>query len=92
MFLFILREKASNCVVQEKFQHFGDTVSHVFYEVFISLLYLHTETVNLPTKDNALYPQIADNTKYFLYFQDCLGALDGTHIPAHIPAVDGVVY
>ena len=28
---------------------------------------------------------IEDNPKYASYFQDCLGALDGTHIDTHIP-------
>ena len=91
MFLFIVRERASNCAVQEKFQHFGDTVSHVFYKILTLLLHLYIETVNLPIKDDALQPRIPDNRKYFLYFQNCLGALDSTHIPAHVLTVDGAV-
>lgn len=35
MFLYIVGEGASNRAVQEKFQHSGDTVSHVFHEVLI---------------------------------------------------------
>lgn len=56
------------------------------------MLHLHAEIVNLPTKDDALHPRIADDTKYFPYFQHCLGALDGTHIPAHVPAAEGAAY
>jgi hypothetical protein len=33
-------------------------------------------------------PQIYNNTKYYLYFKDCLGAIDGTHIQAHISSED----
>ena len=92
MFLYIAGKGAFNHTVQEKFQHSGDTVSHVFHEVLSSLLYLHAETVNLPTKDDVLHPRIADDTKYFPYFQDCLSALDGTHISAHVLAADGAAY
>lgn len=35
---------------------------------------------DLPTKDNALYFQIVEDTKYYLYFQNCLGKLKGTYI------------
>lgn len=62
MFLYIVGEGASNRVVQEKFQHSDNTVSHIFHKVLGSLLHLHAETVNLPTKDDALYPRIAENT------------------------------
>lgn len=91
MFLYIVGERASNRAVQEKFQHSSYTVSHVFHEVLSSLLHLHAETINPPTKDDALHPRIANDTKYFPYFQNCLGALDGTrtHTLAHIPTTDG---
>lgn len=48
--------------------------------------------VNLSIKDNALHPQILQDRKYFPYFQDCLDVLDSTHIPAHVPAIDGSIY
>lgn len=55
-------------------------------------MHLHAEIVNLPTKDHALHQRIAEDKKYFPYFQDCLGVLDGTHIPAHIPSINGAAY
>ena len=30
--------------------------------------------------------KIRNNYRYFPYFEDCIGALDGTHIAAHIPS------
>lgn len=48
MFFYIVGERASNQVIQEKFQHFGDTVSHRFHEVPSSLLHLHAKIVNHP--------------------------------------------
>lgn len=32
------------------------------------------------------------DSKYFPFFQDCLGALDGTNIPAHVPFINGATY
>lgn len=55
-------------------------------------MHLHAEIVNLPTKDHALHQRIAEDKKYFPYFQGCLGVLDGTHIPAHIPSINGAAY
>ena len=92
IFLFIIGEGASNRAVQEKFQYSGDTVSHIFHEVLNSLIPLHAEIVNLPTKDDVLHPRIGEDTKYFPYFRNCLGALDGTHIPTHVPSLMGAAY
>jgi hypothetical protein len=30
--------------------------------------------------------RILDDIKYFPYFDNCLGVLDGTHIPIHVPS------
>lgn len=44
------------------------TIFHIFHKIFTFVLYLYTKTINLSIKNNALYPLIIDNTKYFLYF------------------------
>lgn len=92
MFLYIVGEGASNRAVQEIFQYSEGTVSHIFHEVLSFLLHLHTEIINLPTKDDAIHPRIAEDSKYFPYFQDCLGELDGTHIPTHVSSINGAAY
>ncbi len=92
MFLYIVGEGAPNRAVQEKFQYSEGTFSHVFHEVLSFLLHLHVEIVNLPTKNDAIHPRIAEDSKYFPYFQDCLGELDGTNIPAHVPSINGAAY
>lgn len=55
-------------------------------------MHLHAKIVNLPTKNHALYQRIAEDKKYFPYFQDCLGVLDDTHIPTHILSINGAAY
>ena len=41
--------------------------------------------VKLPTQNTRLHESILHNERYFPYFQDCIGAIDGTHIPAFVP-------
>jgi hypothetical protein len=36
--------------------------------------------------------RIIDDDKYYPFFEDCLGALDGTHIPVFVPAKDSARY
>ena len=88
MFLQIVREGASNRMVQERFQHSGETVSSVFHEVLEVLLILHKKAVHQPTNPKPLAARITEDTKYNAYFKNCLGALDGIHLPVHVPAID----
>ena len=46
----------------------------------------------LPTTDTPPSSQIADNPKYSPYFDDCIGALDGTHIAAYISTIEQARY
>lgn len=92
MFLQIVGEGSGNRAVQERFQHSGDTVSHVFHEVLEALMILHQKIVLLPNSDTPLADRIAKNSKYFPYFENYIGALDGIHIPAHVPAAEAAPY
>ena len=53
---------------------------------FSSNLFYNTY-MRLPTACDPVPPKICQNTKFWPFFKDCLGALDGTHIyslpPAH---------
>jgi hypothetical protein len=56
------------------------------------MLLLHQSTVHLPDPQLGPHDNILHNNKYYPYFKDCLGALDGTHIPIHVAAVDRIPY
>ena len=47
----------------------------------MALLILYKHVVKLPTADTPIPPRIAENTKYTPFFDNYIGALDGTHIP-----------
>ena len=46
----------------------------------------YTKWVPLPP--NEVPPEIANNDKFFPYFEDCLGAIDGSHFHAKVSADD----
>jgi hypothetical protein len=60
--------------------------------VLDALLILYSRVVHLPTSTTPPSSRITDNPKYTPYFDDCLGALDGTHILAHVPAIEQARY
>ncbi|KAI9906535.1 hypothetical protein PsorP6_004473 [Peronosclerospora sorghi] len=86
IFFFICGQNASSRLTQERFQHSGDTIHWNFKRVLQALVELHTAVVTMPTADDPISADIARSRKFFPYFRDFVGALDGTHIPIHVPA------
>lgn len=70
--------------LQERFQHSGETIRRIFNEVLRSMLHLALAYVNLPSADGPVGGKIRGNPDFYPYFQDCLGALDGILIDAHV--------
>lgn len=52
-----------------------------------SLPDIYMKYVQLLHKSDPVHPSICDNLKYFPFFQDTVGAIDGTHI-ACSPSAD----
>ena len=68
---------------QETFQHSGETISRCFYQTLDALCKYQRQRMYLP--DGSEEPEeIYDNDLYFPYFQNVIGAIDGTHVPAYI--------
>ncbi|RWR83492.1 transposon protein, putative, CACTA, En/Spm sub-class [Cinnamomum micranthum f. kanehirae] len=71
-------------VIANRFNHSGATVSRYFHKVLNAICKLYPDYVQVP--DNPPTPlQIRTNTRFYPYFKDCIGAIDGTHVPAHVP-------
>jgi hypothetical protein len=99
IFLYITAQNRSNREAQERFQYSGETIHRYiqyapvfiililgyrhFRRVLFSILKLYQKAIQLPNP-RQVSPVINGNPKYFPYFQDCLGALDGCHIAALI--------
>jgi len=56
-----------------------------FYDVLQSLLILHQNVVRQPTPSTPLAHKIYSNRRFTPYFDDYIGALDGTHIAISVP-------
>ena len=75
----------SNRQIAERWQHSGSTVSITLHQVADSILLCKQLFFQRPTEGDPVQSYIAENQKFAPYFGDCIGALDGTHIPAILP-------
>ncbi|XP_066323237.1 uncharacterized protein [Miscanthus floridulus] len=82
-FLYMLSHNASYEDLQVFFGHNNDTFHHHinhFFKVVIPALsrrYLQTPD------PNQVHQKIQDNPRFYPFFKNCLGAIDGTHIPCY---------
>jgi hypothetical protein len=56
--------------------------------VLNALVILHFQTIRQPASTDPVPDEIQQNTKFWPYFKDCIGAIDGTHIHAYIPTAE----
>lgn len=82
MFLYMVGKSAGFQDVEERFQHSRDTVHRHFHTVLNGLLALVPKYIKLPTTE--ILDAITSNPKFYPFFQDALGAVDGTHIAAKV--------
>ncbi|TYK10672.1 retrotransposon protein [Cucumis melo var. makuwa] len=83
MFLHVLAHDVKNRVIQREFVRSGETVSRHFNIVLLVVLRLYEELIKrpVPVTSNC-------NDQRWKYFENCLGALDGTYIKVNVPAGD----
>lgn len=89
IFIFIISGN-SNRMAQERFQHSGETIHRIFYSLMDALLALQDRYISAQQQE--VQDEIYNNTKFYPYFKDCIGALDGTHIPDTVPVVDAIPF
>ncbi|KAI9126084.1 hypothetical protein K1719_003502 [Acacia pycnantha] len=66
-------------------------VGRKFSEVLDSLCSLEKEIVRPPDfQFKEISSQLRDDSRYWLYFQGCIGAIDGSHIPVIPPTNDQI--
>ncbi|PKA58315.1 hypothetical protein AXF42_Ash013040 [Apostasia shenzhenica] len=84
-FLRVIAQADSYCSVCEFFQHSLETVSRNFRQLLQGVLTLKDDFVVLPDSTTPCHPHIRNNSHFYSYFKDILGAIDGTHVPAIVP-------
>ncbi|XP_068655821.1 uncharacterized protein [Aristolochia californica] len=58
-------------------------INRYFNKVLDAILKLHYAYIKRPSKRT--YSKILNNSMFYRYFKDSIGAIDGTHIKANIP-------
>lgn len=84
-FLYIVGQGSGYRAVRALFRRPLGTISDSFYTVMTALLSIYLEVVKEPEYSVDSVPErIATNPKFYPYFKDCVGALDGSYIKAHV--------
>ncbi|XP_060969893.1 uncharacterized protein LOC133037093, partial [Cannabis sativa] len=99
MFLFVIGHNERHRVIVERFQHSTSTTSEYFRKVLKEVCRLSKELIT-PPLFNVVPSEIRFNPKYYPFFKvkkfilslNCVGAIDGTHISAHVPINEQIPY
>ncbi|KAL0428310.1 UNVERIFIED_CONTAM: hypothetical protein Slati_3005800 [Sesamum latifolium] len=71
----------------ERFQHSLETINRRFHRVLSAFCVMAPELITRPDFMET-HTRIANNPDFYPFFKDCVGAMDGTLVPAWIPRVD----
>ncbi|CAK5270801.1 unnamed protein product [Mycena citricolor] len=85
IFLYFVRTGATSRMLQERFQRSADTISksvHTVLECLVGAFY--KKYVHLPLDQTT--PEVKSNPKFYPYFRNCRGAIDGSHFYAWVAA------
>jgi hypothetical protein len=87
IYLYAVVTDLSMRKLAERFQRSTETINRVYHKVMRCFLAkeLYESIIVAPTLSTPLADKIQYNFKYFPWFKDCVGAIDGTHIPVSPP-------
>ncbi|KAK4409490.1 hypothetical protein Sango_0022000 [Sesamum angolense] len=71
----------------ERFQHSLKTINRRFHRVLSALCAMAPELITRPSFTET-HARITNNPYFYPFFKDCIGAMDGTLVPAWVPRVD----
>ncbi|CAO2187477.1 unnamed protein product [Urochloa humidicola] len=83
IFMFMLSHNASTEMLKKAFQHSGETIHRHVKAVFDIIPTLTNKFMKLPSS-NETHPKIASDPRFWPFFKNCIGAIDGTHVPITI--------
>ncbi|XP_026432316.1 uncharacterized protein LOC113329688 [Papaver somniferum] len=82
IFMLVVGHNERNRILQERFQHSGETISRHFNAVLDSIVALADDFLVPAGPDTPT--EILENPRFYPYFKDCIGSIDGTQIPAMV--------
>ncbi|KAI3408446.1 uncharacterized protein J3R85_020287 [Psidium guajava] len=85
IFLSMICHKNSNRDLCERFQHSGQTIIKYFTIVLKAVVKLAKEVI-VPLSFDVVPEEILMDHNHKHYFKGCVGAINGTHVPASVPA------
>ncbi|WVZ49266.1 hypothetical protein U9M48_000640 [Paspalum notatum var. saurae] len=83
MFLHVVGHNQRFRVISLAFRRSIETISRYFQEVLYDVGELRNEMIVPPS--TSVHPRILNSHRWYPYFKDCLGAIDGTHVLARVP-------
>ncbi|PKI35895.1 protein ALP1-like [Punica granatum] len=84
MFLLVVGHSTRFAVVAERFQHSKETVSRVIKLIVRGIHSLSPTYIRRMNVD--VQPEIQRCRKWYPFFKNCFGAIDGTHVAACVPS------
>ena len=93
LLLYVLGQAGSIRNTEERFQHSGENISRQFHNVLKAVCGLSRDIikpVDSTFKDTPY--QIRNYERYYPYFKDCVGAIDGTHVKIIVPTEQQIPY
>ncbi|TVU51140.1 hypothetical protein EJB05_02548, partial [Eragrostis curvula] len=84
MFLHVVGHNQRFRVIHTNWRRSIETVSRYFREVLYAIGELREEMIRPP--GNETHSRIRTSPRWYPYFKDCIGAIDGTHVHARVPA------
>ncbi|XP_040958591.1 uncharacterized protein [Gossypium hirsutum] len=83
IFLHIIGHNVRFRVIGSRYYRSTETVHRYFMIVLRAILKLYKLVIRSP--DESTPSEIRNNRRFYPYFKDCIGALDGTHVRASVP-------
>lgn len=88
VFLTIISQSQTNRESQDVWQHSGETISRRFSEVLDAICALYDDFIKPPNFDKVQHFLRGNRHRYDTWFDNCVGAIDGTHVPCTPIGVD----
>lgn len=90
MFLWMCGGPQSFSQAENRFKRSTETLSRKFTEVLLSINELAEHNIK-PKESSTLHPRLQDS-RFYPHFNNCIGAIDGTHIRVVVPAKQQIAH
>jgi hypothetical protein len=86
MFLWMVGAPQSVRQADDRFERSLGTVHSMFHRVLKSVVKLAADIIRPNDPNFSTMQDRLRNPRFYPYFKDCIGAIDGTHVPCVVPS------